>query len=217
MTRSLVAALVVAAFPVAAGAIDLALDRFAIEQAMAIGNSPLEAERTRFHSAYRFPVGRAPVDYIDVVSPFRRIVVEAEIRARTGRRLLTQREAFEVLATAANELEIRVELTFHPHNVFIGVPEYEVRIESPGGADMPIRPKSIARFPRHGPRLEGFPLPYPVPLEAPSIAGSQPMLGGTMAARFDVALVDARGRIDLVVAETKKELARARIDLGGLR
>jgi hypothetical protein len=216
VTRPLAAALLIAALPAAAGAIDLALDRVAIEQAMAIGNSRLEAERVRFHSAYRFSVGRAPVDYIEVISPFRRIVIEAEVRARTARRLLTQRDAFELLVTAANELETRVELTFHPHNVFIGVPEYDVRIESPGSTDAPIRPRSIARFPRYGPRLEGFPLPYPFPLEAPSI-GSQPMLGGTIAARFDVALIDARGRIDLVVAELKNELARARIDLGGLR
>ena len=83
----------------------------------------------RFHQPYRLQVARPPFDYIDVVTPFRRVVLNTEERTNLGIRGVTNREAADALGTAAGVVEIRVEMTFHPQNVFIGVPGYDVELD----------------------------------------------------------------------------------------
>ena len=197
-------------------AYDATLDRRSIEEAMTIGQSHIESVRVRFHQAYRIPVGRAPVDYIEVITPFRRIEVEAETRARSGNRSLSQREALDLLAAAPDQVEFFVELTFHPQNTYIGVPAYDVRLAPAGrGGAPPLEPRNVERFPRYGARVEGLPLPYPA---APAVPGhSEPVLGGTLAARFDARLLDRIGVYDVIVSEAGKEMARARTNLAMLR
>ena len=46
-----------------------------IDEALALGQSRIESVRARFHQPYRLQVGRLPFDYIDVVTPFRRVVL----------------------------------------------------------------------------------------------------------------------------------------------
>src|SRR5262245_56661785 len=58
------------------------LDRQAIEDAISVGQSRVETVRLRYHQQYRVHIGRAPVDYIDVVTPFRRLELAIEERAR---------------------------------------------------------------------------------------------------------------------------------------
>ncbi|MSO45863.1 MAG: hypothetical protein EXQ59_03735 [Acidobacteria bacterium] len=195
---------------------DASLDRRAIEDAITIGQSRIESVRVRFHQAYRLPVGRAPVDYIEVVTPFRRIEVEAETRARNGNRTLSQREALDLLGAAPDQVEFFVELTFHPQNTYIGVPQYGVRLAPAArGASPPIDPRNIERFPRYGARVHGLPLPYPA---APAVPGSsEPVLGGTLVARFDGRLLDRTGVYDVIVSEAGKELATARVSLANVR
>lgn len=197
-------------------AYEASLDRRSIEEAIAIGHARVESVRVRFHQPYRIPVGRAPVDYIEVVTPFRRIEVEAETRARSGNRTLGQREALDILAAAPDQVEFFVELTFHPHNTYIGVPQYEVRLAPIGrAASPPIDPRNVERFPRYGARVEGLPLPYPA---APAVPGrTEPVLGGTLIARFDGRLLDRNGVYEVIVSEAGKELARARVNLAVLR
>ena len=170
------------------------------------------AVRTRFHAAYRLPVNRPAVDYIEVVTPFRRIVLEAEARAATGDRTFGQRRGLELLGTGPLVIELVVEMTFHPLNTFVGVPDYAIALVSKGAP--PLRPRLIDRFPRHGQRVEGAPLPNP---NAIPLTTDQPLLGGAMVAPFDVQLVNATGVYDVVVEEGGKELARARVDFGRMR
>jgi hypothetical protein len=206
------------ALAVAAGAaaIQPALDRVAIEEAVAIGHSRIEAVRTRFHQPYRLQVRRPPVDFIDIVTPFRRVEIEAEWRARSGNRSLSQRDALAILEVAGGSLDVFVEFTFHPLNTYIGVPAYEVLLAAPGRAqDSPLPPRELQRIPRYGARVEGFSLPYP--LAPPLPGGSQPMLGGTVVAKFDLRRLDPNGAYEVVVTEAGKELARARTDLRALR
>ena len=103
-------------------------------------------------------------------------------------------------------------LTFHPLNTFVGVPDYAIALVSKGAP--PLRPRLIDRFPRHGQRVEGAPLPNP---NAIPLTTDQPLLGGAMVAPFDVQLVNATGVYDVVVEEGGKELARARVDFGRMR
>lgn len=195
---------------------EASLDRRSIEEAIAIGHARVESVRVRFHQPYRIPVGRAPVDYIEVVTPFRRVEVEAETRARNGSRSLSQREALDLLAASPDQLEFFVELTFHPQNTYVGVPQYDVRLVATGrGAPPPIDPRDIERFPRYGARVQGLPLPYPA---APAVPGqSEPVLGGTLIARFDGRLLDRNGVYEVIVSEAGKELAGARTNLAVLR
>src|SRR4051812_35452822 len=111
----------------AAAAYDGTLDRRAIEEAMSIGNSRVESVRLRFHQPYRLAVGRAPVDYIDVITPFRRVEIESETRARAGTRSLSQGEALSLLAANPEQIDFFVELTLHPMNTYVGLPDYRVQ------------------------------------------------------------------------------------------
>ena len=82
---------------VGAAAMQATLDPRAVSDAVALGQSRGERERARFHMPYRLVVSRAPVDFVEVVTPFRRIVLEAEARAQTGDRAFGQRQAIELL------------------------------------------------------------------------------------------------------------------------
>src|SRR5688500_4233425 len=111
-----------------ARAIELMLGPRAHAEALDIGQSRIASVRTRFHRPYRLVVARASVDYIEVVTPYRRVALAAEARTRLGERALGQREARAVLGDTPEQIDLLVELTFHPQNTFIGVPAYEVRL-----------------------------------------------------------------------------------------
>ena len=193
-----------------------ALDRRSVDDAIGVGQSGIETVRTRYHEPYRIQVARPPVDYIDVVTPFRRVALLAEERAQAGGRLF-QREAIAILGDRSTLVEILVELTFHPLNVFAGVPAYDVALATAAPV-AEIGPLRIERIPRFGARLEGGSLPPSRYAGAPSAPGeSQPMLGGTIVASFDGATLNPNGVYDVVVSENGEELARAGVNMGALR
>ena len=211
---------VVVSTPVMAGAIDIVMDLQTINAAIVLGQTRIERDRTRFHEPYRVAVNKAPLDYIDIVTPFRLVVLTAETRARTGDRSFGQRQALELVAAAAHQVDVHVEFTFHPLNTYIGVPEYAVRLEEQGAAAsagtrirLPIR---IERVPRFGARVDGTPLSLPVP-GGIAPGKSQPMLGGSVVARFDGQTLNATGTYDVIVSENEKELGRARVGFSRLR
>ena len=200
-----------------ARAIELMLGPRALAEALDIGQSRIDSIRTRFHQPYRLVVARAPVDYIEVVTPFRRVALAAEARTRLGERAFGQREARAVLGDTPEQIDLLVELTFHPQNTFIGVPAYEVRLLPVTAETTPVEPRDVMSVPRFGPRIEGMPLPYPYPMTSPGLPGGQPLTGGTIVIRLDGRTVNPNGIYDVIVAEQGKELARARLDLRGLR
>lgn len=199
-------------------AIQSPLDRRAIEEALDIAHSTIEAMHHRFHADYRFKAGRAPVDSIAIVTPFRRLVLSAETAQRSGRRLFGQREALAALEPDPARVEVFVELTFHPHNVFIGVPEYGVELMPVSAAGPPLQPENIDRVPRFGPRLDTpwHPYTYPPGLGARTPAGG-PLIGATLIAAFDGARLDPNGVYAVVVKDGTSELIRVRVDFARLR
>ena len=200
----------------AAAGFEQALDPRSIDEAVAVGRARIEAVRARFHQPYRIPIGQAPVDYIDIVTPFRRVVLLAEGRAQVGDRLFGQREAIAALGDRAALVEVLVEMTFHPLNVFVGVPAYDVELATASPAGQ-IEPLQISRIPRFGARVEGVPAPSPFPGAANVPGLSQPLAGGTISAGFGAGTLNPNGVYDVVVREQGTELARARVDLGALR
>ena len=215
-SRAAILVFLCAASLVTANPIQVALDRRALEEAIAIGQSSIESERTRFHAPYRVLVSRPPVDYLDIVTPFRRVVLVAEMRARLGDRRFGQAEALKVLDSGPMMIGVHVELTFHPLNTYVGVPEYHVTLVSLAGNV--VAPSTIDRVARFGPRMEGNRLPYPFSGSPPSPPGrSLPLLGATIVADFDAGRLDSNFVNDIVVSEAKKEIARVKMELGGLR
>src|SRR4029453_14034876 len=97
-----------------------------LADAIELGQSRIDDVRSRFHAAYHIEVMQPPVDYIEVVTPFRRIALDAETHTRAGERLYGQREALATLGDNPARVDVIVELTFHPLNNFVGVPSYTV-------------------------------------------------------------------------------------------
>lgn len=220
MHRAMPVLLCVFGGAIGSSAMEPTLDRRAIQEALDIANTSIERTRARFHVDYRFVAGRAPVDFIEIVPPFRRLVIAAETSARLGRRMFGQRDALEALKPDPERVELYVELTFHPLNTFVGVPGYDVSLKPTQPGAPPVLSSAIDRIPRFGPRVEGQqvyrPLPYAIPPQVPS--GSEPLTGGTLIAQFDGRRLDPKGAYDAIVTdERKKELASVRIDLSRLR
>lgn len=219
VARTVLSVLIVALGSVLIGALGASpsaysprLDQRAIDEAVSIAHSYSAAVRDRFHLSYRVHVARPPVDHIDVVTPFRRLVGAAEDRARIGDRFFSQRDSTAVLARHGEGIEIAVEFTFHPLNTYVGVPDYDVSMQNLDGRV--TRARGLQRLPRFTPRVTGA----PVPGAGPGIGtGGQPVLGGTVLARFDRPDLDPQGTYDVVVEEARKEVARGRIDLAKLR
>lgn len=198
----------------AAAPVEVPVGPGSVSEAISIGQYRPERERARFHAPYRLAVNKPPIDYIEVVTPFRRVVLVAESRAETGDRLFSQRQGLELLATSPSIVEMWLEVTFHPQNTYVAVPGYEMSLTDSRGLRIP--PQGYERTPRYVPRVEGNTRPLPVPGGAPLGTG-QPLLGGTVIARFDLNRLSASGVYDMVIEEGRKELARVRADLGKLR
>jgi hypothetical protein len=200
----------------ALAAMEPALDPAAIQEAIAIGQSRLSQERDRFHAPYRVVVSSAPIDFVEVVTPFRRVVLEAQNRAAIGDRMFGQRQAVAALDAAPHRLDVNVELTFHPLNTYVGVPEYAVVVVRPQDPT-PLAPLATDRIPRFGARIEGPPQPTAVPTGPVFRGGSQPLLGGTIVAQFNATRLDPNGVFDVLIREGRQELARARVNLRQMR
>ena len=211
-----VAAIVMAA--TAAGAMDVVMDRASVDAAVTLGQSRNERDRMRYHADYRSTINKPPIDYVEIVTPFRLVVLAAEAQALAGDRRFGQRQALELLAAADGQVDIRVELTFHPLNTYAGVPGYTIRLEERGGrsAAPAVSPRTFERIPRYGVRVDGIPLGLAAP-GARTDGQSQPLLGGTVVAHFDGTALNPVGNYEVIVEEAGKELGRTRADFAKLR
>ena len=216
MVRTGIALAVLLACRATIGAFEPSLDPRSLTEAVDLGQSRIDDVRSRFHAPYYVDVMQAPVDYIEVITPFRRVALDAEAHARAGQRLYGQREALATLGDNPSRVEIVAELTFHPLNNYLGVPPLTVSLMASNGTT--IEATNTIRTPRFGPRVSGMPL-----ASAPMAPGtgapqrSQPLLGGSIAATFDGLALDARGLYVVLVRDNGKEMAKAPVDLGRLR
>ena len=201
---------------VSAGAVQLTLDRRAIEEAIYIGQSRIESERTRFHVPYRVRVTQPPVDWIDVITPFHRVELAAETNARSGGRMFGQREAMDALRDCAesDRLGHRDELPSAQHVRRGAVVS--------GGDHRAGRPSHRAAAPRSIPAIRaaiGVDRSRAADAERQCrrSAAGQPVVGGTMIAALDGSTFDPNQRVEVVVLDGKTELARAAVDLAKMR
>ena len=113
-----------------------------------------------------------------------------------------------MLADTPEQIDLLVELTFHPQNTFIGVPAYEVRLLPVTAETKPVEPRDVMSVPRFGPRIEGMPLPYPYPMTSPGLPGGQPLTGGTIVMRLEGGRSTRTASTTSSCAEQGNELAR---------
>lgn len=185
-----------------------------IDEAIRVGQTRIVADRAKFHAPYRILVNQAPVDYVEVITPYRRVVLAADQRAQLGDRSFGQRQALDLLGAAEGQFDFVIELTFHPLNTYIGIPPYDVQLLRAG---VRLTPATLDRQPRFGARVEGLPPAVPTPGGLIATGQAQPMLGGNLTARFKPDALDPAGAITLIVSEQGKDVARTMIDLGRLR
>jgi hypothetical protein len=195
-------------------AFEPSLDATSLADAVQIGQSTIDDTRTRFHAPYHVEVTQLPVDAIDVVTPFRRVALDAEAQKRAGGRLYGQREALALLGDTPSRVDVVIDLTFHPLNNYVGVPDYKVTLVDAAGRV--IEPTGMSRAPRFGPRLSGT-LPYPYLTGGAGPQNGTTLSGGLVVASFDGAALEPRGTYTVVIRESGKDVAKASIDFGRLR
>jgi hypothetical protein len=215
MARILAAVLSLVCFAASSSAVQMTLDDRAIGEAILAGQSRIDRERARIHQTYRLVVRQPPVDWVDVITPFHRVMLAAEAQARAGNRMFAQREALVAQREAPGPITLMIELTFHPLNTFIGVPAYNVSLAGP--RDTQIQPLRIDRYPRFQARTESPAPELAGSNAAPVLGKGQPVLGGTIVVPFSSAELDPVGSYTVVISEAGKELARVPVDFGKLR
>ena len=204
-----------------AGAVDVHLDSEAIDRAIIFARQATREERQTFHDGYeRLPGER--VRRISLVSEYRRVVLLVEEKMRLLDRNYGVRQMTQALTPWRGLLEVIVELQFHPQNNYVGVPLIDVLLVplDSAGAPEPVVPEATDRRPRFGlfwdpPPMDAPWWPFPPP-SVPVIAGSEPLTGGWLHARFDATSL-ARGRYDVVVKDGATTLGKGEFDFGAIQ
>ena len=113
-------------------AINLSLSPADIERALTIARDQ-DRVRERFHAAYITPINDPFVEWIEIVSEFRRVVVIAEDRIAKGDRAFaySARLAGDAASIWKNRVSVKARLRFHPHNVYVDVPDVDISVDGP--------------------------------------------------------------------------------------
>lgn len=186
----------------AGGAINLDLSDRDITRAVETGISSEQA-RARFHAAYIIPINDPTVERLEVITPFRRLVLITEERTRFGNWLFSHsgiRDPKAAIQPWRGRLSVVATLRFHPQNTFGDIPAYEIVA---GGAGGPLRPLDVIRTSLTAP-LSGRPGDFFTTL-----------VGATVESVFDAVAVGQIVRPVTVVLEGKT-VAGAAIDFARL-
>lgn len=181
-----------------ARATDLVLGPVELEHALTIGRAS-DAERARFHDRYLAALGDPTAERLEVVTEFRRVVLAAENRIRQGDRMFSARQANETNRPWRGKLTIALRLRFHPQNVLVRVPSYEVAIGQPS-----LRALDVRRTPLYA--LQGS-------NQQPGVATA--LIGGLVESDFDAVEIGQTKRAIRVLLDGT-ELAHTTIDFARL-
>lgn len=132
------------------------------------------------------------------------------------------RQMTEALTPWRGLIEVIVELQFHPQNTYVGVPLVDVLLvplDAPGNP-MPLMAEATDRRPRFGLFWDPTPAdapwwPFPPPT-TPVLAGTEPLTGGWVHARFEASAA-ARGRYEVAVKNGAASVGRVQFDFGAIR
>jgi hypothetical protein len=207
--------------PVGAVDVNVNLDRDAIDQAIVFARQATRPERQAFHDGYlRTPANE--LRRVSIVTEYRRVVLLTEEKMRVLDRNYGVRQMTEALTSWRGLIEVIVELQFHPQNTYVSVPLVDVLLvplDVPGNP-MPLTAEATDRRPRFGLFWDPTPAdapwwPFPPPT-TPVLAGTEPLTGGWVHARFD-ARDFARGRYEVAVKNGAASVGRVEFDFGAIR
>jgi hypothetical protein len=123
----------------AARAIIVAPTRSDVERALKLAQAR-ELQRAAFHKPYLLQPGHPELEQLEVITEYRRYVLAVEEQLRMGNWLFAQspRDAQEKLTPWRERLTLVARLRFHPQNVLIGIPPYEIRLGNPDLAPLDL-------------------------------------------------------------------------------
>jgi hypothetical protein len=171
-------------------------------RAIAIGRGT-QAERTRFHAAYLITSSDPTIERVELVTPFRRVVLETERRLDFGDHQFGARQAADAIKKWRSTLTISVRIRFHPQNVYVTVPPYETIVASSPGGDE-VRLGDVRRTPLWA---------RPDPNQRTGTGTA--LVGAIIESDFAAAAVGQATRVVSVMLDGKP-LARATIDFAKL-
>lgn len=134
----LLAAIGVSLVQPSARALNVDVDDSAIRRAseIALGS---DAVRARFHEAYRVRIDDPLFERVEVVTEFRRYVLEAERQRAQGNWMMARggydskgRTLKELLSEVHGQVIVRVQLRLHPLHTYSTLPPFEISLGDPG-------------------------------------------------------------------------------------
>jgi len=169
----------------------------ALAEAVRLGLTRDEAALERFHETYQFLVGGPFLQSIEIVSEFRRAVLDAEAARRRGD-TWNERSAARALEPYRGLVTVVVRVRFNPQNTYRSIPRLETVIYPAGGGS--VAPVDERLRPSH--------------FTGPAPPGT-PILEGTLEANFLASSLDPQGLLGIFVEG--REIRRIPLDLGAFR
>ncbi len=178
------------------------IDAAAINRAIAVGRSGDAAVRQRFHDAYFTRLNDPPLDRLEIITEFRRVVLATEDRVRAGDLSWGAKQAADMLRPWRDKVALVLYVTFPPTNVYRTMPRFDVVLYGRPRAQTPgrIEPLDLLETPRY---IAGQPAPP-----------GTPILAGMVQATFAAGMLDPRGIHLCGIVLEDRELRRVEIDFG---
>jgi hypothetical protein len=188
-------------FPPAAP-VELPLSTSQVAEAVRIGSSDVDV-RNRFHAAYRHALrGPLPGD-LELITPFRRVVLMTEERVRQADTGWNAAKATLALGASRSHLSVVLDLRFNPQNAYRTVPALESVLLSPDEGGAPVLAIETLSAPRY---VAGQPAPP-----------GTPVLGARVESVFDVSRLQPRGRYLVSARLEGREIERVPVDFDRVR
>ena len=142
----LLAAIGVSLVQPSARALDVDVDDAAIRRASEIALGT-DAARARFHEAYRVPIDDPLFERVEIITEFRRYVLEVERQRAQGNWMMARggydskgRTLKDLLSAKHGQVVVRVELRLHPLHTYSTLPKFEISLGDP--ALLPVESSS---------------------------------------------------------------------------
>ena len=181
---------------------DLDLSSASVADAMRLGRGT-PTEREQFHQKYRQPLVGSLSGDLEVVTPYRRVVLMTEEHVRMADVAWTPERAATALEPLRGRLTIGLHLRFDPRNAYQALPAVSVALlprGSAGSAILPVDTRSAAVY------VSGQPAPP-----------GTPVLGARIESTFSTSRLDPAGVYLVSIAIEGREAERVPVDLGRLR
>ncbi len=174
--------------------LETSIDRPTIARAIALGRSHDAAALQRFHASYLIRLNDAPLDELEVVTEFRRVVLATQIKPNDIS--WGPEQAQKMLRPFRGTVSLVLRVTFPPQNLYRAMPAFDLVLYDR------VRGTLRARDTRQMPQYIAGQLAPP----------GSPILGGLVEATFDAERLDRRAVYLAGIGEEGRELRRVEVD-----